>query len=495
MRRRLRPVCLCATLLLLAALGGPAIALPPPASGETPPRGGPAGPREPLPADESEPARPAGELFALGPFPPRPSGPTVAQDHVIVRFAESLPGWQRRQLAEGAGGTSFKVARMGSFVKVGVAAGDSVEGLVERLRQMPGVVLAEPDPILWGLAVEVRAAADKRTFSDPLAFLQWSYLRIRLPEALDLNSTDGDGVIVAVIDSGVASGDGTGFPARRGLDLEGTRFLPGADFVDGGPPFDEGVRTGSSATRFGHGTFAASQIAATVNNGISGGSVASRVTILPVRVIGTDNRAFGSDIVDGIDFAVAQGARVINLSLGGPQGADILAAAVARAHAAGVVIVAAAGNEAQIPGFAGDVSFPARYPEVLAVGSTAFSDLRASYSNFGPGLDLTAPAGESPTRIVGDMLRDAAVAPSFLFDPVSGSALYATFFATGTSFAAPQVAGGVALLAALGVDDPEAIRVLLTTTARDLGAPGRDNDTGEGLLDLLDAHRGLGFGF
>jgi serine protease len=373
-----------------------------------------------------------------------------------------------------------------------VAPGDTVEALLPRLAAMPGVRSAEPDPIARGLAVGA-AAAGKRTFTDPLAAQQWTLSRIRLPEALDLNSTDGAGVVVAVIDSGVAFGDGAAFPARRGLDLEGTAFAPGVDFVDGGPPFDEGVAAGP--LRFGHGTFVAAQIAATVDNGVAGASVAPRATILPLRVLGTGNFGLFSDVADAIDLAVARGARVINLSLGGNQGADFLADAVARAHRAGVVIVAAAGNEALEPGFPGDVLFPARYPEVIAVGSSSFADTRAGYSNTGPGLDLMAPAGDNVNRQVGFGSRDAALAPSFLFDPQSGATVYANFFANGTSFAAPQAAGVAALLTALGVGDPEAIRQLLTGTARELAAPGRDDDTGAGRLDALAAHRGLGFAF
>jgi serine protease len=212
-----------------------------------------------------------------------------------------------------------------------------------------------------------------------------------------------------------------------------------------------------TAPRFGHGTFIAAQIAAAANNGLAGAGIAPRVTILPVRVINDQNFGFFSDVADGIDFAVAQGARVINLSLGGSQGPDFLRLAVERAHRAGVVIVASTGNEAADPDAPDDVSFPSRYPQVIAVGSTSFADRRASYSNFGPGLDLMAPAGDDAS-FVDALRRDAALAPSFLFDPENGQATYASFWATGTSFAAPQVAGAAALLVALGVRDPDAVR-------------------------------------
>lgn len=496
----------CAAALAAAAAGPRG---EPPHAGEPPERpgllGGPPGAAA---AEGEEPASPRQPLAAWS-SPATPAA-AFAPGHVVVRFSAQVPEWQRLQIAQAAGGASFKSARRGSFVRVGVAAGDSAEALAARLGRMTGVVAAERDPIAYGLALGAVAApagrprgnpaagtgtvAAKRAFSDPLVPLQWSHERIRLAQALDRNATDGLGVIVAVIDSGVAFGDGASFPARRGLDLAGTRFLPGADFVDGGPPFDEGVSGGGpNSVRFGHGTFVASQIAATVDNGLAGASVAHRATILPVRVLNTGNSGSFSDVAEGIDFAVDSGARIINLSLGGPMGAGFLEASIARAHRAGVTIFASTGNAALSPSFDGDVLFPARYPQVIAVGATNFADARAGYSNFGPGLDFVAPAGDDPNREVGGGRRDAAVATSFLFDPVSGQPIYATFFATGTSFASPQAAGVAALLAALGVRDPEVMQRLLGVTARDLAAPGRDAETGEGLLDAFEAHRGFGF--
>lgn len=440
------------------------------------------------PADP-DPPRPLTAVFGRL---ARPRVPAVASGHIVVRFEAALPLWQRRQIAAAGGGASFKLAHSGAFARVGVASGDTPQALAARLAPLPGVLSAEPDPVAWPLVGSVL----KATPSDPLVPLQWWFERIRLPEALDSNSTGGEGVIVAVIDSGVAFGDGADFPLRRGLDLGATRFLPGLDLVSGGPPYDRGVgRDDPSSPRFGHGTFIAAQIAAAANNGTAGAGIAPRVTILPVRVIGNDNFAFFSDVADGVDFAVAQGARVVNLSLGGAQGSEVMRLAVERAHAAGVVIVAATGNEAADADAPDDVSFPAQYPRVIAVGASSFADGRTSYSNFGPGLDLMAPAGEDPRRFVDSQRRDAALAPSFLFDPVSGETTYSSFWATGTSFAAPQVAGAAALLMALDIRDPEAVRLLLLDSSRDLEAHGLDETTGHGLLDVARAHEGLGIAF
>ncbi|HLE83922.1 MAG TPA: S8 family serine peptidase, partial [Thermoanaerobaculia bacterium] len=454
------------------------------------PGGEPAGPETGGP----ESPIPPGPVALAGSFPVHDG---VARGHVVVRFRDEVPGWQREAVAVDAGGRAYRPARFADFARVEVGAGRPLGEVLRALRGNPAVLWAGTDPLYSGLGRGALPAPSHQPIDDPFFSLQWNLERIRWHAALDLNPTGGRGVVVAVIDSGVAFGSGAAFPARRGVDLEGVSFLPGFDFVDpGSPPFDEGVALGErpvppTSPRFGHGTFAAAQIAAAVGNGLAIAGIAPRVTILPVRVLGADNRTSASTVAEAIRFAVGAGADVINLSLGGPEPFEPMRQAIDDAVRAGVVVVAAAGNEGGDDPPA-DVIFPARYEGAIAVGATAFDGGRASYSNTGPGLDLMAPAGESTQSIRGPT-RDAVPATSFLHDPVTGETVYGGFFATGTSFAAPQVAAAAALLMALGVDDPAAVRFLLEQTAQDLAAPGRDGQTGEGLLDLLRAHQGLGF--
>lgn len=458
---------------------------------EFPLRPGPAvpgGDAEPRP-----PIAPAEPRAVDGAFPVHDG---VAADHVVVRFRDEVPAWQRESVSKGAGGRAYRPARFADFARVDVNRDRPLAEVLQALRASPTVLWAELDPVYSGAGREVVSLPSHQPINDPFFPFQWTLERIRFHEALDLNSTGGRGVVVAVIDSGVAAGIGATFPQRRGVDLQGVTFLPGFDFVDGGPAFDLGVAVGSGPVarqpRFGHGTFAAAQIAAGVNNGIAGAGIASEVTILPVRVLDPLNATNAAVVAEAINFAVGAGADVINLSLGGREGFGPLQQAVESAVRAGVVIVAAAGNEGQDDDPPADVSFPARYEGVIAVGATNFDGGRAGYSTTGPSLDLMAPAGENAGSERGQT-RDAALAPSFLHDPVTGETVYAGFFANGTSFAAPQVAAAAALLMALGVDDPEAVRFVLEETARDLAAPGFDPQTGQGLLDLLRAHQGLGF--
>lgn len=421
-----------------------------------------------------------------------------ADDHIVVRFTAGVPGWQQEAIAAGLGSPRLTRPRAGQWVRVDVPPGETPEQLAERFRDHPSVAWAETDGL-------VRATYDGRVVAaaatdDPFFTQQWHMQRIGLDEALSRNPVAGGGVIVAVLDGGVAFGNGATFPFRRGVDLAATPFAPGFDFVDrDDQPFDEGSAADparpNQTIRFGHGTFAASIIAATANNRVAGTGVAPRATILPVRVLGTNGSGTFSGVAEGITFAADSGARVINMSLGGVGGSQALAEAVADAHRRGAVLVAAAGNEANDPEFEEDldedVAFPARYPQVIAVGATTFSDARAGYSNFGPSLDLMAPGGGN-NQMVGDGILDGVLATSFLFDPVSGQSIYGGFWSTGTSWAAPHVAGLAALLISLGVDDPDAVRVMLELTSRDLFAPGFDTTSGHGLIDAASAHRGLG---
>jgi serine protease len=504
--------------LLTASVPAAGAAAAPGAAAVTAPAAA-AGPRVPaardLPAEpgrHGERAQPRGEPRPR-PGAPAPGLPVAAMElrgasargraagHVLVRFADGLPAWQQDAVAAGLGAPRLRRARFGRFSRVEVPPGETPESMVRRFRAHPSVAWAETDPLLRA-AGHGRVTAAQHV-NDPFFPRQWHMHRIGAEEALERNPGDGAGVIVAVIDTGVAAGNGSRFPLRRAPDMETTQFLPGFDFVDNdAQPFDLGSAADPdrpfSTPRFGHGTFAASVIAATVGNGLAGIGVAPRVTILPVRVLDVDGFGTSSDVAEGIRFAVDAGARVLNLSLGGTGIAQVTREALQHAADRGVVVVAAAGNDAEEPDvFEGelgnDVAWPARFPTVIAVGATNFDDQRAGYSNFGPSLDLVAPGGGDSGRELPANVRDAVLATSFVYDPVADEAFYGGFWATGTSFACPHAAGAAALLVALGVDDPEAVRAMLELTVRELGGEGFDTQTGFGLLDAAAAHRGLGF--
>ena len=311
-------------------------------------------------------------------------------------------------------------------------------------------------------------------------------------QASRLGGSGGRGVTIAVLDSGIAYADRG--PYRRSPDLATSRFVRGYDFVDDDPyPNDA----------FGHGTFIASTIAATANNAYGTVGVAYRARIMPLRVLDGDGRGYPSVISRAIRYAIKHGADVINLSLeiyDGPllsprprsvTASKSLRASLAEARRAGVVVVSAAGNSS-------DPNVPAKRYDTLAinVGGTTEHGCLGDYSNHGPGLDIVAPGGGADAEVPGDPNCQAGAPAGRDISGISFRARSPSRFEIlprfrGTSNAAPQVAGVVALVLASGVlgDDPTPGQVErhLEATARDLGRPGHDRYYSAGLVDAAAA--------
>lgn len=244
-------------------------------------------------------------------------------------------------------------------------------------------------------------------------------------------------------------------------DLSG-KVLSGYDFVnnDNNPMDDDG-----------HGKHVAGIAAAHGNNGtgVVGVAWGSNVKILPVKVCGPGGCPI-SAIVDGIYYAVNNGAHVINLSLGGRTGSTAEQVALQYALANDVLPICAAGNDGRK-----QVSYPAAFPECVAVGATNWSDGRAKYSNTGDPIELAAPGGDTEDRKTGR---------SYILSTYHDGGYV---FMYGTSMAAPQVAGLAALLHATGVRGASTIRNRMTSTADDLGTSGRDRDFGYGRINVYRA--------
>jgi serine protease len=322
--------------------------------------------------------------------------------------------------------------------------------------------------------------------------LQWNFVGtfgVEAPGAwanlIADHAAGGRGVTVAVLDTGVAYANHG--PFRRSPDFYGYQFVKGHDFV---------AHNGFPNDRNGHGTFVASTIAEATNNGRGLTGLAYGVRIMPVRVLDSEGNGDASTIAQGVRFAVNHGARVINLSLefpGGITAADIpeLISALRYANRRGVVVVAAAGNEAHAA-----AAYPARAPNVIAVGATTEHGCLASYSNFGTGVTLVAPGGGPDASLPGD--------PNCHPELPAGRDVYqVTFTGTsprrfgipggyeGTSMATPHVAATAALVIASGVlgrhPTPAQVAARLVATARPLGGPTDSRLYGAGLLDAAAA--------
>ena len=401
----------------------------------------------------SEASVPASAVSDLPPVE-TPSDAPVVPGQVVVSVDDGAdPAAIARQI--GAGAVAPVEAAPGLFT---FTVDDGDERVVaDALDDTAGVAWAEPE------AVMVAASAP----NDPIYAHQWN-LQSRTaanPGGANWEPTwgttaagtplDGRGVTVAIVDSGVR--------AQGNPDLDGV--LAGYDFIDNDADADDGN---------GHGTHVAGTVAQSTGNGTGPAGVASGATILPVRVLNSSGTGPSTAAISGINYAVANGADVINLSLGAASDAGVCAA-VANAVASGVVVIAAAGNEG------GAVAYPAACPDAIAVSATTSGATIASYSNRGPQIDIAAPGGDAADRNL-DGYADAIVQWSF-----SGT-IAGHYLRSGTSAASPHVAGAAALILQANAGlSPTQVRAALTGSAADLGAAGVDDLYGAGLLDVAAA--------
>lgn len=295
----------------------------------------------------------------------------------------------------------------------------------------------------------------------------------------------GQGIRVAVLDSGIAYRDYGNGRYLRSPDFSPSQFLPGEDFVDHDRlPLDEN----------GHGTHVAGTIAEQTNNGIGLSGIAYNAYLIPVRVLNSANVGYANRIAEGIRFAVRNHAQVINMSFNFACGEKVpqVDEALREAYDHGIVTVASGGNLS--PGVATTkscVSEPATGPRVIGVGGSTEGGCIGTYSLAGKGIDVVAPGGGSP----------AAGCPSILSRPIYQVTLkpgttnqftIPTNYA-GTSMAAAHVSGTVALMLAAGVIPKnvkgkalvQAVTKRLKTTARGLGYPRTVQ--GAGLIDAAAA--------
>lgn len=362
------------------------------------------------------------------------------QQRKIVVFKQGvLNESEKDALIDNSGGARIKDLKLinGKAVLLSPKAEKALAG-------MTGVLRIDNDVVVEALVKGGVSA--KPALSQPAQTLPWGVDRIDAEKVWSV--TTGDPIKVAVIDTGIDI-----YHPDLKANLKG-----GANTINSRKSYNDDN---------GHGTHVAGIIGA-IDNTIGVVGVGPKIDLYAVKVLDRNGSGYLSDIIEGLDWAIAKNMQVINMSLGTSSYNKSFEDAVKRVNAAGIVQVAAAGNSGPADN---TVIYPAKFAEVIAVSATDATDAIAYWSSRGPEADLAAP-GVS------------------IYSTYKGST-YKTL--SGTSMASPHVAGAAALvlttpIGAWDLDgdsiwDPAEVQNKLEQTAEDLGAVGRDDLYGFGLVD------------
>jgi len=426
--------------------------------------------------------------------------PRFVAGEVLARFRADLPEPAIEALLKAGGARTLSVSHLTGYRRVAVPSGMPEEAFLKHLAALPEVVAAQLNHIAYAFDGP----------NDPEYPLQWHYTA---PEgginvvpawgnftgANQVTGYNGNGVIVAVIDTGLAY---TAFPpvpqAPEWKEQQWKVVLPAGVDLDRVNPDNE------PNDDHGHGTHVANTVSQNTNNSVLAAGVANGASIMPIKVLDATGSGEELALAEAVRLAADNGAQVINMSLGFPTGTQasdlpLLAEAIEYAYGRGVTIVAAAGNDA-----ATSCSYPAAFPEVICVGATKYDANLTWYSNYGTDLELVAPGGAycasaddwlclflgypySYNDQNGDGWPDGVLQETFGADYT-----FDDWFYEGTSMASPHVAAIAALTIgkAKGLGrtlTPQQVRDILASSARDKGSPGYDSTYGWGLVDAYAA--------
>jgi thermitase len=386
-----------------------------------------------------------------------------APDRVLVRFRTGVDPTYAEAILRSYGFPAVRQIGRSGVYSVRTAPGVAVPLTLSMLRRNPDIALARPDyrirladvpdDAFFSYQYNLRNRGGLLDLAPDLQLQTTAGADIKATTAWDTVKGDA-GTIIAVVDTGVD---------MTHPDLADKIVSSGHDFANDDDDATDDVW---------HGTHVAGVAAADTGNGVGIAGVAWNCRILPVKVTDANGNGYYSWIIDGITWAADNGAKVINISLGGDVDDPFLEEACKYAHDKGVVICAAAGNDGTL-----GVLYPAAYDQyVLAVSASDYTDAIADFSSYGPEVDVAAPGvlilGPAPQWYVGE-------------------AYLPYIFASGTSMATPQVSGLAALIRSLkpdlSVDD---LMRVVRYTADDINRsayPGRDDHAGYGRIDMARA--------
>lgn len=332
------------------------------------------------------------------------AAPVARDENVTVLVGYANSSYMKNSKASIA---SFRGTTQAEFDFINVAKVELPKSAVDGLKAAPGVKFVEPDYVAKAYAQTV----------------PWGITKVKAPNVHSAGPK-GAGIKVAVLDTGIL------------VNHPDLQVVGGYDTTGKGSYTDDN----------GHGTHVAGTIAA-LDNTIGVIGVAPQAQLYAVKVLDRNGSGSYSNIIAGIQWAVNNNMKVINMSLGGDQGSAALEQACNAAYNAGVLVVAAAGNSGTASGANECIGYPARYASVIAVGAITSANTRSSFSSTGSTLEIVAP----------------------------GSDIYSTTYnggygtMSGTSMACPHVAGVAALVwSAKPTMTNVQLRNVLKTTADDL---------------------------
>ena len=389
----------------------------------------------------------------------------VVSGRILARFSPGTGAETGKRSLAAAGFSILREFSFTGWTLVGLPEGVTVANGLALVKNMPGVEDAEPD----------RAYRVKRTPDDPLLSAQYALLRVQAASAWEYQTGSSGTVNIAVIDTGI---DGTH------LELSG-KLTGVSQFFDPNSPYAQSSDQPPTPA-CNHATRVAGVAASSSDNGAGIAGMSWGAKLISLKVFSDadctadcDNESGGqcatedATIAQAIDYATNNplpGKTIINMSLGEANGypcSAILQDAVNSAYAAGLLLVAAAGNEAS-----SFVDAPARCEKVVPVGATNDWDNRAYFSNYGP--EMTERGLSAPG--VGLLTTDLN----------NGYTPYP--YASGTSFAAPMVSGLAALVWSAKPDlSPGQVWDVMKNSADDLGLPGADRYFGFGRINAFNS--------
>lgn len=409
----------------------------------------------------------------VAPFAQKDGTAAYVQDRILIRVqsagaatmaasksdlpfvTEIRPLRKGNAAASAAGKPQWVVAELDGSVSVEEAMA-ALAGHDQVLAVEPDFLASIPTP------VEGFVPGTLATYTgDPMSTQQWALDHIRAHDAWTVEAGD-PAVVVAIIDTGIDL-DHPELQAQlwvnpgetvNGIDDDGNGYVDdvlGYDFVNGDQTPDDDNE---------HGSHVAGIVAAIRNNSIGVAGTAN-VKVMALKVLNFEGTGSYSAIAEAINYAVDNGADVINMSLGGGGYSAAVEAACQYAAANNVVVLAASGNEST-----SSISFPSSLPSCIAVGAVDINNNLADFSNYGYGIELVAPGVDIASTV-----------------PHSD---YASF--DGTSMASPYAAGVAALMrSAFPAMSAADVRAWLAGTATDQGVPGYDTTFGYGCVDAYNA--------